>query len=197
MAQYYDKYIKHGALHWKYYEQRHGLYYPIVEAVVEKVPRNVSVLDLGCGDGIMDHLLALRGCKVLGFDIDETGIKLAREKTSNCTYPYKPIFKIEDITDIKAYGNIHYDVGLSIDVVEHLDKPMILLENMFTVCSSVIVGTLERSRNKPEKYHVKEYTKDELICMIMDVGFKNVVVSEIPLRHKKKYKNYLLAVGRM
>lgn len=198
MAHYYDKYINNGSIHWKYYKQKHGLYYPIVEAVMQRVPRDVSVLDLGCGDGIIDHLLASQGCKVIGIDVDATGIKLAKENTSKHEYRHNPVFKVGDVTEIGLYKDMDVDVGISIDVIEHLTDPMALLQNMFMVCGSVVIGTPEKKPDKKvEKYHVKEYSKDELTCALIETGFRNIDVSTILLRHKEKSKSYLLAVGRI
>src|SRR5437763_751468 len=71
------------------YDQLNDLWYPwlfarIHEFVAERLPphrsRRPRAVDAGCGTGFQSFLLARAGCEVIGVDLAETLLALAREK---------------------------------------------------------------------------------------------------------------------
>lgn len=196
-GKYYDKYIKHGALHWKYYQQKHGFYYPIIQAVVKKVPQKSTVIDFGCGDGLLSHVLAEQKCQVFGFDLDETGIALAKIQTQRYNYAFAPIFQQGDILERNPFAGSKVDIATSIDVIEHLRQPEKLLGQMFLAANRVIIGTPEpRKTGKGlEKYHIKEFTEEELFQALVVAGYKNVEIDKLILTSKGKQKQYLIVTA--
>lgn len=91
------------------------------------MPRNATVLDVGCGDGLIDRLIGERrpDLEVLGIDVkvrSETAIPV--EEFDGNTLPY------ED-------GGV--DVVLLVDVLHHADDPERLLGEALRVARAAVV----------------------------------------------------------
>ena len=56
-----------------------GFFYPILDAIMNYLPKNATVLDVGCGEGSHLHYLTEQGLsgKKIGFDISKDAIQLA------------------------------------------------------------------------------------------------------------------------
>ena len=93
----------------------------------ELIPLNARVLDVGCGDGLLAHLIANErpDIKINGVDV------LIREKT------YFTIDKFDGRT--LPYADNAFEVVMFTDVLHHTDDPMILLKEAKRVSSNSIV----------------------------------------------------------
>lgn len=92
--------------------QRKGRYKDMLTLI-----NNGYVLDYGCGWGCFSKILSERGNKVLGIDIDESSLKIAKEiiKESDNLH-----FKKTNICDIKDNS---FDYVISTQVLEHTYNP--------------------------------------------------------------------------
>lgn len=91
------------------------------------IPENSTVLDIGCGDGLIDRLIIEQrpDVKISGVDI------LIREKT---------FIEVKQFDGIKApYPDNHFDCAMFIDVLHHTTDPMILLREAARVSKKVIL----------------------------------------------------------
>ena len=82
-----------------------------------------TVLDVGCGTGLMAMLATTAGAKnVLGIDFSPAGIKEANETHHhpNLTFKAKNLFDQRGI----------YDVVMSLGTLEHMDEPLKALRQM-------------------------------------------------------------------
>ena len=88
---------------------------PIFDLVGD-VPAGARVLDVGCGNGFWAGQFIERGCKVVGVDLSEEGIAIARK-----AHP-KGRFEImsADAQLLERLGEAPFDIVLSLEVVEHL-----------------------------------------------------------------------------
>lgn len=83
---------------------------------IKKESGKITVLDLGCGDGLATKSLGFtKSFKITGVDIFEPYLKLAREKGI-----YKKLIK-KDVRTINL--NQKYDMVIANHILEHLDKP--------------------------------------------------------------------------
>jgi len=88
------------------------------------IGRQVSVLDVGCGNGGIAFAVASLGCEVLGVDVNEASISHAR-KTNR--YPNA---RFEVVADRGFDLKKRYDLIICSDVLEHLFNPQRLLNTM-------------------------------------------------------------------
>ncbi len=71
-----------------------------------------SILNLGCGTGKHDYLLAERGYNVTGIDLSEAMIGVAMNKLDTCTITNKPIFQQGDIRSVKLEKKFEVVISL-------------------------------------------------------------------------------------
>jgi 2-polyprenyl-3-methyl-5-hydroxy-6-metoxy-1,4-benzoquinol methylase len=80
-----------------------------------------SILDLGCGNGAMTRSLADRGFRVCGCDPSRQGIEIARRNNPSIRYEILSVYD-----DPARLGEL-FDAVVSTEVIEHLEKPRMLL----------------------------------------------------------------------
>jgi cyclopropane fatty-acyl-phospholipid synthase-like methyltransferase len=91
-------------------------------------PAPVRVLDLGCGSGELDmHVVRARhDVEILGLDLSETGVEMARRKVPTGQ------FRQQDFTrPLSVPGFEHWAThAVCTEVLEHLDEPTSMLRNV-------------------------------------------------------------------
>jgi 2-polyprenyl-3-methyl-5-hydroxy-6-metoxy-1,4-benzoquinol methylase len=91
---------------------------------VLSVPPGATVLDIGCGPGVVARALAARGCKVWGLELDPRKAAAARH---HCVDVLEG--DVEAVAVSAAFGGMAFDVILCLDVLEHLRDPTATLLN--------------------------------------------------------------------
>lgn len=90
------------------------------------IPRNSTILDVGCGDGHLAHWINYEGeFKITGIDINKEELEIAKKRV---TRHNKPIFEnllLVDITKKMPFKK-KFDIVLCSQVVEHLNKDQAL-----------------------------------------------------------------------
>ena len=97
----------------------HARFMPQVFAFAGELAPGTRVLDVGCGNGYTCGEFIKRGCKVVGVDLSEKGIVLAR-----ATHPEGRFEVVSADADI--LGELcerPFDLVISTEVVEHLYAP--------------------------------------------------------------------------
>lgn len=87
--------------------------------------KNISILDLGCGDGHFIRMLQNEGFKnIYGLDISTTRIARARQMTGLGPKKIK-----KSLAEKASFGDNYFDLIICSEVIEHIEKPKdILLE---------------------------------------------------------------------
>jgi SAM-dependent methyltransferase len=97
------------------------------DSLAEIIPPNARVLDVGCGDGLLDYLIMQKRP-----DIDLHGNDvLVRDKT------YIPVGRFDG--QVIPYPNASFDVVMLVDVLHHTADPMILLREAARVADKALV----------------------------------------------------------
>jgi ubiquinone/menaquinone biosynthesis C-methylase UbiE len=112
----------------------------LCDYLVEFIPPKAHVLDVGCGDGLLAHLLMQKRP-----DIDLQGLDvLVREHT------YIPVEQFDG--RVIPYDDASFDVVLFVDVLHHTEDPMILLREAMRVARDAIM--------------IKDHTADGLFARL-------------------------------
>lgn len=149
----------------------------------------MTILDVGCGNGYIASQLTAMGHDVIGIDASEDGIAIARK-----AHPYMR-FEIHSAYDDFRDIAVDIDLVVSSEVIEHLFRPKLFLENVFNVLRQgghIILTTPYHGYFKNlalsllnhwdkhhtahwEGGHIKFFSEKTLTRMLQDCGFDNVV----------------------
>lgn len=183
----YDKYEKHGDLHWKWYaDNKHG-YHSLVEDSLKPflsvAPLDISekgkitVVDIGCGDGLPLSKLYELGYKCYGVDPSKVGIDLALKE-----HDVSAEFFIEKAEKFAERG-LDFDYLYCLNTIEHMDRPEALLEIMKHIRKFGIIVTDDATLHKdPSVYHSKEFTPTEFEKL-----FKDFKLEKLNITHKSYF----------
>lgn len=138
----------------------------------------MRVLDLGCGTGYGDKVLASKGLNVTGIDIDAEAISFARKNYKDENIE----FKVGNILNLKD-ADKYFDAVISFEVIEHLKDPDKFLQNINQVLKPggfFIMSTPNSEFTSPEggvasPYHTKEFNQKELNKLLVN-KFKKVEI---------------------
>lgn len=109
---------------------RHKAAFEIITAISDK---EISILDLGCGDGLLLSLLKDKGIIGKGLDISDEAVAKTKNKGFEAS--------VFDFSDRLPFADRTFDVVVSLDVLEHLYNPESLLREANRVSKdSVIIG---------------------------------------------------------
>ncbi len=122
-----------------------------VSYIIEKIKelkkcdlKKLSLLDVGCGGGILSESIARVGINVLGIDVCEENIKVAQSHAKkvglNIEYTHT---SIEELSNNKKY-----DVVLLMEVVEHVDNLELFIKKAIELLKPeglIFISTINRT----------------------------------------------------
>lgn len=110
-----------------------------------------TVLDVGCGGGILAHAMAVRGAKVLGVDLGEANLQAAQihaKRTGLHTLDFECV-AIEELAKRQAK---HYDVVTCMEMLEHVPNPASVVQACFELTKSGGVAVFSTINKNPKSY---------------------------------------------
>lgn len=93
--------------------------------------KGLSVLDIGCGGGLIAEPLTRLGARVTGIDADETAIAVAAQHAQNTGLSINYIHGAAE--DLVAKGK-SFDVVLALEVIEHVNDPV----DFVSLCAALV-----------------------------------------------------------
>jgi len=115
------------------------------EAHTRYALKDLKILDVGCGGGLLAEPLARMGAKVTGLDASDETIAIARQhaKQSGLSIDYKAA-SVEELAKAKA----RYDVITALEIAEHvadLDSFLKAIRTLLKPNGLLIMSTLNRT----------------------------------------------------
>ncbi|HRA46808.1 MAG TPA: class I SAM-dependent methyltransferase [Thermomicrobiales bacterium] len=171
-SEYYGEYYEHENNHW-WFKWR----FDMITEIVEALPRNESfrLLDAGCGTGQMTKLLEKYG--------DAVGLELAPEAIAFARKRGVQNIVQGSITD-PPFPAGSFDLVLSLDVIEHVDNDVQILESLFEIVKPgghliVTVPAFQSlwSQHDEINQHKRRYRVPQLRKMIENAGFQTTKVT--------------------
>lgn len=132
------------------------------------------VLDVGFGDGYGATILRQAGSEYVGVEVDPAAVQQAERKYEG---------------DFRLYDGVHlpqetFDLAVCFQVLEHLEEPSLLLEQIRGLgCRSVFTTPNRELRLKPgqrpwNRYHFQEFSRIDL-SSLLGRYFDEVTVSYV------------------
>lgn len=81
--------------------------------------KNKTVLDIGCGGGLLSEEFAKKGGRVTGIDLSENAIRAAREHAEGAGLEIE--YLLASPSDLVREGKGPYDVVVCAEILEHVD----------------------------------------------------------------------------
>ena len=116
----------------------------ILEQIKNREIKNLKILDVGCGGGIICEPLARLGAKVTGIDFAPNNIKVAKIHSKRNNLKINYIYK--DIEKSKL--DEKFDIILMFEVLEHLDNWKKTIKNIkknLNKKGMIIISTINRN----------------------------------------------------
>ena len=165
------------------------------EDVLKKwIPKDGSVIDIGCGYGRWCRVAAKYAQRVVGVDYDQTVIEAARERTKAENVEYL----VGDVS--KELKGQKFDLALLSHVIEHIEESDSLLREVKNIADKIIVEVPDFSSDSlnwvrlkhgfpfySDGDHVQEYTLETLQNQLERTGWK--------VLHHEKNNAAVLAVA--
>lgn len=143
-------------------------------------------LDCGCGEGYGAHLLAEANMRVIGIDVSQQSVELARTKYSGVRLD----FIQSDAVSLPFASNL-FGLICAFQVIEHLNNYEAFLDDVVRVLAPdgmFLITTVNKLRYSPNslipcnRFHVHEFLPDELEGLLenyfSDVEFLGIFASQ-------------------
>jgi 2-polyprenyl-3-methyl-5-hydroxy-6-metoxy-1,4-benzoquinol methylase len=111
-----------------------------ITELVESVANNKRIHEIGCGEGQITGLLYQKGFEIRGTDIRKESIEVAKKNAFDNNLDIE--FKIGSIYELEE-SDIS-DIIMCCEVLEHLENPILALENLKEITSQYIILSVPR-----------------------------------------------------
>jgi ubiquinone/menaquinone biosynthesis C-methylase UbiE len=201
----FTKYETRGAYHWAELAHRlphthsarlHAQYGWFVAEARKRAPE--LVVDVGCGDAALTHLLAeATGARVVGIEPESRGVEVAREALAQAG---SPVELVQGSGEKLPFADGEASLVVMSEVIEHLPEPDAVVAEAARVLGpsgSLLLSTPQWQSEELREHHFREYKSEELaeLCrrFFQDV---EVLVAEPPrLYHRYMHNRWWRMAG--
>lgn len=183
----YEEFHKRSSVQKKVMDRNNYTYFNIVRAFEEVVgsKKMLDILDFGCGVGTTSTYFAQLGHNVIGVDVSEKSINVAKNNSRNAKVESRCHFGILNKTYKLQQDKKKYDLICLFEVVEHLPDDLGLLKvlekklkkggMLFVTTRSVnsLIYKLGLVKEFEIKVgHVRRYTDDSIVKLFENLGLE-------------------------
>ena len=124
----------------------------IADVLSQSLPTGATVLDVGCGNGIISRSLGRKGFKVLGIDVSEKAIEKAKELNDLSNVNFQ-VMSAEQL----AVSSEKYHAVVCSERLEHLHEPQKLLQVLYQSLKNegVLIVTVPNGKGPREVFVTK------------------------------------------
>ncbi|WP_413699636.1 bifunctional 2-polyprenyl-6-hydroxyphenol methylase/3-demethylubiquinol 3-O-methyltransferase UbiG [Psychromonas sp. KJ10-10] len=108
--------------------------------------KGLKILDVGCGAGLVCEPLAKAGACVVGIDVSEMSVEIAKRHALKSQLNIE--YRHEDAQHASKNDHKHYDVVINAEVIEHVPNKQALVKQCSQLCKingCIIMATLNRT----------------------------------------------------
>ena len=148
------------------------------EWFLDQINPNDTILDIGCGSGRWANLASTKANNVIGIDTNEESLKIARSFGSTAKFEFFDVNR-----SLSELGK--FTIGILVHVLEHIDDPEKLLNELLKVCDRLIIEVpdleadplngIRLMRKRPyysDSDHVREYSETTILTLLERTGWK-------------------------
>lgn len=109
--------------------------------------RGITILDVGCGGGLLSVPLSRQGADVLGIDVSERNISIANAYKDKHDLGDNINFALTSVEELALSGQ-RFDVICVMEVVEHVSDVELFIKNCLKVvnpCGLIFIATINRT----------------------------------------------------
>lgn len=111
-----------------------------------------SILDVGCGGGILSHSMAVRGANVLGVDLGNENLQAASIHADKTGMSETLSFRCVAIEELAKEQSETYDVVTCMEMLEHVPDPSAIIEACFKLLKPGGVFATSTINRNPKSY---------------------------------------------
>eukprot|EP01025_Chloroclados_australasicus_P044865 TRINITY_DN48897_c0_g1_i1.p1 TRINITY_DN48897_c0_g1~~TRINITY_DN48897_c0_g1_i1.p1 ORF type:complete len:294 (-),score=24.38 TRINITY_DN48897_c0_g1_i1:362-1243(-) len=108
-----------------------------------------TILDVGCGGGILSESLARMGAQVTGIDAEETNIKVAQSHAQNDQQLQSNLkYQHSTAEELQESGQQQFDVVVASEVIEHVKQPKQFFQTLYGLTKpggGIVITTINRT----------------------------------------------------
>ncbi len=168
----------------------HAYIFPVLQRLCDELRPNSRVLDIGCGNGSLASEFVKRGHSVVGIDLAEPGVRLARTRC--------PAGRFEVLSASKnlleALQEPPFDLVYSVEVIEHLYDPRSFMAGCYAatkaqgrfLCTTpyhgyfknlaiALAGKWDQHHNPDcDGGHIQFFSRKTLSALMFETGFREL-----------------------
>lgn len=155
---------------------------------------NLKMLDFGCGNGNISYYLRTKGINVEGAETSLSALNFCKIRADI------PLYLIDPEKQTLPFPSESYDIVGLFDVLEHVGKDQLLLEEIFRICrkGGRVIVTVPANEYLWSYFdvisgHKRRYSKIDLVQKLEKTGFKTEKISFymfflLPFMYLRKFR---------
>ncbi|MCX6789907.1 MAG: class I SAM-dependent methyltransferase, partial [Candidatus Kaiserbacteria bacterium] len=161
------------------------------DAFIKELPQGGSVLDVGCGSGVKSKYFAERGCKVVGIDISDGLLDIARREVPEAEFRELSMTDLDSMTE--TFDGVFAQASLLHIPKKEAGEVVKKLAGRLVPGGLLYIAVKEVRADKPEEVVEREndygyeyerffsyFTLEELEQYLRDAGLEVVSKSRSP-----------------